>query len=263
MGPSVTSTIAHPYFWYSIALLATNYATYVAVYRRFFHPLAKVLGASLAAVTFLYQSSFNWRYYLQIEKLHERYPYSPVVRIPPDQAHLCDLENYDRIYFIGARFWKSPRLYNAVNAPHSTFDTLPNDLRTYLFRMVRGCRASHVGVPAIPVLPSLALKTPPWLAPYLSEPLGHVTSMQMEGVKQTEDVKARMAAGRLDPTERPTIFLQLLDPEKEDGWPVPHCRAYGARKMKCYETEKGDDLDCGVYCGWLKSEVSYLYVGKT
>jgi hypothetical protein len=47
------------------------------VYRRYFHPLAKVPGPALAAVTHLYAFFFNnvggSRYYAQIEKLHRKY----------------------------------------------------------------------------------------------------------------------------------------------------------------------------------------------
>jgi membrane-bound metal-dependent hydrolase YbcI (DUF457 family) len=49
----------------------------VFVYRRYFHPLAKVPGPALAAVTHLYAFFFNnaggSRYYAQIEKLHRKY----------------------------------------------------------------------------------------------------------------------------------------------------------------------------------------------
>jgi hypothetical protein len=49
----------------------------ILVYRRYFHPLAKVPGPALAAVTHLYAFFFNnvggSRYYAQIEKLHRKY----------------------------------------------------------------------------------------------------------------------------------------------------------------------------------------------
>jgi hypothetical protein len=49
----------------------------VVGYRAFFHPLAKVPGPTLAALTYLYIFYFNAgktsRLYAHIEKLHERY----------------------------------------------------------------------------------------------------------------------------------------------------------------------------------------------
>ena len=56
----------------------------------------------------------------------------------------------------------------------------------------------------------------PWLAPYLSEPLGNMTALQMECLKQVEGVKKQMEEGTL--TEMPTIFSSLLthDQDKPD-----------------------------------------------
>ena len=49
----------------------------VIVYRLYFHPLAKVPGPKLAAITWLYQTYYSFvggsRFYLEIEKLHQIY----------------------------------------------------------------------------------------------------------------------------------------------------------------------------------------------
>lgn len=45
--------------------------------------------------------------------------------------------------------------------------------------------------------------------------------MRMAGCEKIEDVKERMESGKLASTERATIFTDLLDPEKQEGWPVP------------------------------------------
>ncbi len=50
----------------------------VVVYRRFFHPLAKIPGPFLASITHLYIFKFNMlseksQFYLQVERLHEKY----------------------------------------------------------------------------------------------------------------------------------------------------------------------------------------------
>ncbi|KAK0665081.1 Cytochrome P450 monooxygenase yanH [Lasiodiplodia hormozganensis] len=279
---------------YAAAIALLSYAIGIAVYRRFFHPLAKIPGPFLPAVTTLYQSYYNGRYFLKIAELHEKY--GPVVRITPNEIHLSDPDNYDKIYYIGTRFWKSPVFYGALCVPHSTFGTPSNDvhkhkraminpmfsrkmvlqlenvvqdkarkligrmeagigekkpvdlhhafrsvsvdvitdyafdkcynlldspdLGAHFFALVRGVGPAMWVFQQFPSLQRLALKTPPWLAPWLSEPLGHVTKMQTNCVEQVEDVKARMAAGKLN-NARPTIFSELLSPENNDGWPIP------------------------------------------
>jgi hypothetical protein len=60
----------------------------VVGYRAFFHPLAKVPGPPLAALTYFYIFYFNVgktsRLYAQIEKLHERY--GTLFQAPPPRA---------------------------------------------------------------------------------------------------------------------------------------------------------------------------------
>lgn len=87
--------------------------------------------------------------------------------------------------------------------------------------MVRGVGPAMWIFQQFPAMQAIALKMPPWLAPRLSEPLGQVISMQMHCAKQIEDTRRRMASGSFNKNERPNIFTELLDPEKQDGWPVP------------------------------------------
>ena len=129
MGSSITAAIAHPYTWYAIGLLFVGYIAYGFVYNRFFHPLAKVPGPFLASTTYLYQSYYNCRFYLKIEELHKKY--GPVVRITPDEVHLSDSENYDKIYFMGTKYSKSQRFYHAFTIPHATFSTPQNDIHKH------------------------------------------------------------------------------------------------------------------------------------
>ncbi len=81
--------------WSILFASVALYSLTVCIYRRYFHPLAKIPGPFLPAVTKLYQSYYNHRYYLQIEKLHQQY--GPIVRITPNEVHLADAENYDKI----------------------------------------------------------------------------------------------------------------------------------------------------------------------
>jgi cytochrome P450 len=59
------------------------------------------------------------------------------------------------------------------------------------------------------------------MAPYMSTPLGYVTGMQMECVRQIEGVKEKMRDGK--DLGRQTIFTTLLtdDENKPDGYRVP------------------------------------------
>ncbi|KAK3044690.1 hypothetical protein LTS18_000614, partial [Coniosporium uncinatum] len=231
----------------------------------------------------------------KIEELHKQY--GPVVRITPNEVHLSDPDNYDKIYFMGTRYWKAPTFYGAFMIPFSTFTTPSNevhkhkramlnpmfsrqmvlkleevvqdkarrlcrltsdaikekkpadlhhafravsvdvitdyafdksfdlldspDLGAEFFKMVRGVGPAMWFFQQFPSMIPVGLATPPWLAPYLSPALGHVTNLQMEGVHRLEDVKVRMSEGKIKATDRPTIFTELLDPEKQDGWPVP------------------------------------------
>jgi len=43
----------------------------------------------------------------------------PVVRINPDEIHLSDPENYEKIYSLGSNFYKAPNFYKAFPGPVS------------------------------------------------------------------------------------------------------------------------------------------------
>ncbi|KAH0566183.1 hypothetical protein GP486_000415 [Trichoglossum hirsutum] len=102
------------------------------VYRLYLHPLAHIPGPRLAAATDLYGFYFNvisgggGRFFLQIEKLHQKY--GPVVRIAPNEIHLSDPENYDRIYHIGAKYYKCPKFYGCFGLDSCTFCTWDSEL---------------------------------------------------------------------------------------------------------------------------------------
>jgi hypothetical protein len=104
----------------------------------------------------------------------------------------------------------------AFNKSYNFLDE--DDPGAYFFRMVRGVGPALWAFQQFPSLQAVALKMPPWLAPYLSEPLGHVISMQQECLKQVEDVKQRITADKYS-EERPTIFSTLLsEDDKPHGY---------------------------------------------
>ncbi|KAL3476805.1 cytochrome P450 [Aspergillus californicus] len=112
----------------SLAFAAVGQLICTTVYRLFLHPLAKVPGPFLARTSFLYSFWYNLggQFYLRVEELHEQY--GPIVRITPNEVHLSDPENCEKIYFVGSRYAKDPAFYNATGVPTATFATSDPDV---------------------------------------------------------------------------------------------------------------------------------------
>lgn len=55
-------------------------------------------------------------------------PPGPVVRIKPNEVHLSDPDNYDKIYNVGSRYTKDMPFYRAFGTDASVFSTTSNDL---------------------------------------------------------------------------------------------------------------------------------------
>ncbi|KAH0565219.1 hypothetical protein GP486_001390 [Trichoglossum hirsutum] len=53
---------------------------------------------------------------------------SPVLRITPSEVHLSDPENYEKIYHVGTKYWKSPEFYGVFETGTSAFGTFSNEL---------------------------------------------------------------------------------------------------------------------------------------
>ncbi|KAH7347993.1 cytochrome P450 monooxygenase-like protein [Pyrenochaeta sp. MPI-SDFR-AT-0127] len=103
---------------------------YVVFYRLFFHPLAHIPGPKLAALTFLYQTYHSFkngsRFYKQVGLLHKKY--GPIVRITPNEVSLSDPQNYETIYYVGSKYAKDPRFYDAFGMEYASFTSCPNEL---------------------------------------------------------------------------------------------------------------------------------------
>ncbi|OJD15879.1 hypothetical protein AJ78_03897 [Emergomyces pasteurianus Ep9510] len=114
----------------SVTSAAIIWYAAVVVYRLYFHPLATIPGPWLARATHLYCFYYNCilggRFYLEVERMHKKY--GPVVRISPDEIHLCDPENYDKINYVGTPYFKSPVFYGGFGTDKATFTTPSNEI---------------------------------------------------------------------------------------------------------------------------------------
>ncbi|KAJ5360620.1 hypothetical protein N7517_009811 [Penicillium concentricum] len=76
------------------------YIAVKSIYRLYFHPLSKIPGPKLAAITSGYEFYFNvikgGMFIWEIERLHEIY--GPIIRITPLEVHIKDSSYYDEIY---------------------------------------------------------------------------------------------------------------------------------------------------------------------
>ncbi|KAK0115636.1 hypothetical protein ONS95_000093 [Cadophora gregata] len=116
---------------YFLALPAlVVYLCAVILGRLFFHPLSKIPGPKLASITrsyiFYYNATGGSRFYLQVEKLHEKY--GPIIRIAPYEIHLSDPENHEKIYRAGSKYTKEPTFYAAFGCETAAFSTPSNSL---------------------------------------------------------------------------------------------------------------------------------------
>ncbi|KAK3345528.1 cytochrome P450 [Neurospora tetraspora] len=76
------------------------YITSLAIYRLYFHPLAKFPGRKMAVVTtwyeFYYELRYGGQYIFEIEKMHKEF--GPIVRINPHELSIHDPEYYNELY---------------------------------------------------------------------------------------------------------------------------------------------------------------------
>ncbi|GAB7365578.1 hypothetical protein MBLNU230_g6650t1 [Neophaeotheca triangularis] len=96
-----------------VGLILTSFFI-LAIYRLFLHPLAKVPGPKLAAITGWYEFYFDCfrkgQYVFKIQELHE--VYGPVVRINPWEVHISDPEFF-QVFYSDSRLDKDAWFYRA------------------------------------------------------------------------------------------------------------------------------------------------------
>ncbi|KAL2424332.1 Cytochrome P450 monooxygenase [Exophiala dermatitidis] len=113
-----------------LALIGVAAIASVAVYRLYFHPLSKVPGPKLAAVSrlydFYYDCILGGKFAFKIQELHNIY--GPIVRIGPNEVHIKDPDFFDEFYNVTSRVDKDPWYYAFVGSQDAGFGTANVDL---------------------------------------------------------------------------------------------------------------------------------------
>jgi cytochrome P450 len=116
--------------WTLFVLLVTYFAGR-CIYNLYFHPLHKIPGPRIAAMTSFYDFWYDvvrgGTYLWEIGKMHE--VYGPIVRINPNEVHINDPEYYNNIYAGGSRrVNKDPSTLAGFSVPTSVAATEEHDL---------------------------------------------------------------------------------------------------------------------------------------
>ncbi|EON70037.1 hypothetical protein W97_09305 [Coniosporium apollinis CBS 100218] len=118
------------YWLPAAAVLLVLYIVGGAIYRLFFHPLAKFPGPKLAAVTVWYEAYYDvvgkGQYIFKLKELHDKY--GPIIRINPNELHIRDPDYYDTLYNQTNRLDKSDYFYRMLGNPYALFNTSPASL---------------------------------------------------------------------------------------------------------------------------------------
>ncbi|MCJ1358190.1 MAG: hypothetical protein MMC33_008189 [Icmadophila ericetorum] len=107
------------------------------VCRLYFHPLSKIPGPKLAALTEWYESYWDvvkrGQYTFEIGRMHERY--GPIVRVGPNEVHINDPSFIEELYVAGGKKRDKVDSYGPqFGTPDSVFGTAAHDIH----RMRRG-----------------------------------------------------------------------------------------------------------------------------
>ncbi len=114
------------YFAASTILLL--YLISLSIYRLYFHPLARVPGPRLAALTGWYEAYFELfhrriggQFTFHIQELHGKY--GPIVRINPYEVHIDDPNFFSVVYTSKEGYDKPEHLKWRFGSPNALFST--------------------------------------------------------------------------------------------------------------------------------------------
>jgi cytochrome P450 len=114
--------------WEILGLVAGGLSVWIVsliLYRRYLHPLAGIPGPAIPSVTRLHYWWYNVHSFKFIEACHAKY--GPVVRIAPNEVHLSDPYNYEKLYSVGYKFNKDPAVYLGFRGP-TLFNATSSDV---------------------------------------------------------------------------------------------------------------------------------------
>ncbi|KAI1741367.1 cytochrome P450 [Xylaria scruposa] len=121
-----------PYHITSILTLAcVGYLSSLWFYRLCLHPLSRIPGPKLAAITYLPEIYHDvirgGKFFLAIDEMHKQY--GPIVRINPDEVHLDDPDMLDTIFpGAGRRTNKPDVVGKRTGTPNSMVATMDHDM---------------------------------------------------------------------------------------------------------------------------------------
>ncbi|KAK5081460.1 hypothetical protein LTR70_010535 [Exophiala xenobiotica] len=114
-----------PFLLLSLATLVALRLVSLAVNRLILHPLAKVPGPKLAALTHLYEFYHDairpGKFTFQIDDFHRKY--GSVVRINPREVHIQDPMFFDQLYSTSIKLNKDWYYYRFVGTSDASFGT--------------------------------------------------------------------------------------------------------------------------------------------
>ncbi|KAF2176548.1 cytochrome P450 [Zopfia rhizophila CBS 207.26] len=117
-------------FWILASVILIVYLASLCLYRLFFHPLAKLPGPKLAALSnwyeFYYDVLLHGNFTSHIQELHEQY--GPIIRITPSELHINDPEYYDQLYARAGRRDKYSYFSGRFGYASDSFSTIDHDL---------------------------------------------------------------------------------------------------------------------------------------
>ncbi|KAJ4286522.1 hypothetical protein N0V90_013222 [Kalmusia sp. IMI 367209] len=149
-----------PFLLLLLGAIAAYYAAR-SIYRLYFHPLRKIPGPKLAAISrsyeFYYDVIKGGKFLFQIEKMHEKY--GPIVRINPREIHVKDPFFYDEIYASGGRKRdKDAQFLKAYSVAGSMVATVGHDHHRYRRNILSGFFSKRSVNELSPVIEEKVLK---------------------------------------------------------------------------------------------------------
>ncbi|KAI0114057.1 cytochrome P450 [Nemania sp. FL0031] len=123
----------HDFAFQAVSLLLIACVTWefcIGVYRVTFHPLSRIPGPRLAAISYWYEIYYEvvlgGQYFKRIKGMHEEY--GPIIRINPDEVHVNDAEFINNIYPTTSRKTDKPRwVGRRSGTPDSIVATLSHE----------------------------------------------------------------------------------------------------------------------------------------